>query len=128
LTLFTPAGPENLWLYESVAVLVVFPTIIWIGAHDEPGPRMQAFFLLAGRLSYPLYILHYPFVRIFNTIAKALGPEGPVLALVLAVEIITVIVVSYGVMKLFDEPVRRRLTQAWRALRRQAPKGRPLGV
>ena len=58
------------WLYESLMVLVVFPIIIIAGARDAPGPRATSFYLFLGRLSYPLYILHYPLIRVFSRFPK----------------------------------------------------------
>src|SRR5271166_880954 len=35
-------------------------------ARDAPGALSASFYMIPGRLSYPLYILHYPLTRVFS--------------------------------------------------------------
>ncbi len=43
-----------------VSALVLFPTIIWVGAHVELGGATRAAATWLGRISYSLYITHEP--------------------------------------------------------------------
>jgi hypothetical protein len=88
-----------------------------IGALDVPGPRMTSFYLFLGRLSYPLYILHYPLVHVFSNFARSHALHGTQFWLFIAVEMLSAIGFSLVVMKLFDEPMRDRLTRMWRSRR-----------
>lgn len=94
-----------------IAVLAVFPAMIFIGASSPEGGRASRWLLgKLGDISYPLYIIHWPLfwwinaqviprlppadVRIYGLIATALA-----------------IILSYAVLKLYDEPVRAWLTR-----------------
>lgn len=106
-------GPEHLWangLYEALCVILLFPLIVAIGAGDLRAEgmsvRIARFF---GDLSYPLYITHYAAIYIYTgwvVDAKVPGSRG---ALVGAAVLAATVTVAYACLKLYDEPVRRRL-------------------
>lgn len=106
-------GPHN-WingLYESTAVVVVFPLIVFLGAGGSLSRRFPArlckFF---GDISYPLYIRHYPVVYIY--IAWVSNHPGVTIAQAWPRILATfagVLVLAYGSLKLYDEPIRRWL-------------------
>jgi peptidoglycan/LPS O-acetylase OafA/YrhL len=108
-------GAEALWmngLYESAAIVLVFPLVVWLGAsgnlHSTFGARVCAFL---GAISYPLYILHYPIVYTYtawvtNT-KPAFGDALPVAALAFAGSV----VLAWLCLKFYDEPVRRWLAR-----------------
>lgn len=57
-----------LWngVYESVCIGIVFPLLVWLGASGRTTDRFTSWFCrFAGNLSYPLYIIHYPFMYLF---------------------------------------------------------------
>jgi hypothetical protein len=53
-------------LYDAACVLLLFPLIILSGAHSEAGAGMMRLCKFSGKVSYPLYITHIPFVRDFE--------------------------------------------------------------
>ena len=115
-----PVSPSVNWLYESLVVVVAFPLIVRAAALDAPGPRTTAIYLFLGRLSYPLYILHYPLIRVFSNFARAHDLHGTQFWLLIAAEILCAICFSLVVIKLFDEPVRDWLGRKWRSWRQSA--------
>jgi len=56
-------------LYDAACVLFLFPLIIICGAHSNAGAGMMRLCKFSGRLSYPLYITHIPFVYIIANFA-----------------------------------------------------------
>jgi peptidoglycan/LPS O-acetylase OafA/YrhL len=112
-----PVSPSVNWLYESLVVVVAFPLIVRAAALDAPGPRTTAIYLFLGRLSYPLYILHYPLIRVFSNFARAHDLHGIQFWLLIAAEFSSAIGFSFVVMKCFDEPVRDWLGRKWRSRR-----------
>ncbi|MDO4409892.1 MAG: acyltransferase [Akkermansia sp.] len=66
--LFVPrlGGESQLWLnggYESFCVLILFPLLVWLGASGEvKGGFSTSFCKWLGAISFPLYIIHYPFI------------------------------------------------------------------
>ena len=113
-TLSCPSGPFK-WIYESAIVVFVFPAIVILGARTEPSPAVRATCLFLGKLSYPLYILHYPFVRLFSHLARVLGVRSDQTWIIVSVEMICAVVFATIAMKVFDEPVRAWLTMRWRS-------------
>jgi peptidoglycan/LPS O-acetylase OafA/YrhL len=97
----------------------VFPLITSAGALDVPGPRVSALYLFLGRLSYPLYILHYPFIHVFSNFVRSHSLHGIQFWLLIAVEMLSAAAFSFAVLKFFDEPLRAWLSRKWRALRTQ---------
>ena len=63
----------------------------------------------AGRISYPLYILHFPFLLIYMNFILVRHPSALVAHLAAAASFLLVIVVSWLALKLYDEPARRWL-------------------
>jgi peptidoglycan/LPS O-acetylase OafA/YrhL len=113
-TLICPSGPFK-WIYESAIVVFVFPAIVLLGARTEPTPAFKAACLFLGKLSYPLYILHYPFIRLFSHLARVLAVRSDQIWILVSVEMICAVVFAIIAMKVFDEPVRAWLTMQWRS-------------
>lgn len=56
------AGIKLNAVYEVALVLTVFPALVIAGAHSRGGSRVLALCRESGRISYPLYITHAPFM------------------------------------------------------------------
>jgi peptidoglycan/LPS O-acetylase OafA/YrhL len=101
-----PPWPD---FYNLAAIVLVFPVLVAAGANAELHGWVRKVALFAGELSYPVYILHYPFVRAFSGAARLLKLEGPALYALLCFEVVVAVLASYLVMKLIDRPLRRML-------------------
>lgn len=114
-------GNEHLWmngLYDTVCCVLLFPLIVFWGASgettDAATTRICKFL---GDISYPLYMVHYPFIYLYYAWVKNenltfIQSLPGALALVFGC-----ILLAYLCLKLYDEPVRRFLTK--RLLNRQ---------
>lgn len=110
--LFFPrlGGEQRLWLnglYESISILFLFPLIVLAGAGSPiRGKVSVGVCKFLGEISFPLYIIHYPFVYLFMAYVKehdwGWQESWP---LMIAVGV-GCVVLAYGFLKLFDEPVR----------------------
>ena len=121
LVLFIPriGGTEHLWmngLYESFAIILMFPLIVAIGAGGHITGKFSAkvcrFF---GDISYPIYITHYPLIYLYTGwVAKNKVPieHGIWFGLLLFV---VSIAIAYASLKLYDEPVRKWLAKRFLA-------------
>lgn len=113
LLLFFPRPEGASWhngLYECVAILILFPMIVITGAGSPiRGKISVSVCKFLGDISFPLYIIHYPFVYLYMAYAQEhhLGPKES-WPLMVAIGV-GCVVLAYGALKLFDEPVRRRL-------------------
>lgn len=108
-------GTESLWmngLYDSLCTIVFFPILVYLGASgkttDKSSSKICEFL---GKISYPLYIVHYPFMYLFYAWlwnGKLTFAETWPVAWAL---FFGNIVLAYLCLKLYDEPVRRWLSK-----------------
>lgn len=97
--------------FESFCVVLVFPLLVWLGASGTTSHRLSDRICnFLGDISYPLYVIHYPFMYLFydwliNTEKYTLAEIWPVvIGLYLGC-----ILVAYLCLKLYDIPVRKWL-------------------
>ena len=100
-------------LYDAACVLLLFPFIILCGAHSKAGPGMTNLCTFSGRLSYPLYITHIPFVYVFAGFASSTHPRLGVKLTWIFLLIPFQVTVAWLLLKYFDEPVRAWLTRRY---------------
>ncbi len=104
-------GDAHPWLngaYNALAILVLFPLIVSMGAGSRvSGRRSSAVCKFLGEISYPLYITHYPWLYLhMNWAARhADAPLGTHIFVAVCIYVI-VIAIAYACLKLYDEPVR----------------------
>ncbi len=104
-------GTDAMWMngtYEALAILVLFPLIVVIGAgSDITHPKSIAVCKFFGDISYPLYVTHFPLVYLQMAWAKH-HPDAPLgthIAVACSVYILA-IGLAYASLKLYDIPVR----------------------
>lgn len=100
-------------LYCAVAILILMPCIVAAGVGGElKGSRTIALCQWLGRISYPLYITHYPWVYMQMSWARR-NPDMPVGAHVIVFigSFTMSLLIAYATMKLYDTPVRSWLTK-----------------
>ncbi len=102
-----------LWngLFEIVCIALVFPVLVWLGASgtttDTFSTRVCKFL---GDISFPLYIVHYPFMYLFyawliHTGQFSFGETWQVALCVYGWNLL----VAFVCLKCYDEPVRKWL-------------------
>ncbi|NEU66763.1 acyltransferase family protein [Spirosoma agri] len=121
-------GSENLWmngLYDTICVAIVFPVLVYLGASGQTTDKLTTRTgKLLGAISYPLYMVHYPFIYLYYAWVKnenlTFQQSLPgALSLVVGS-----IVLAYLCLKLYDEPVRRFLTKHLLLVRQYVSSGR----
>lgn len=101
-------------VYELFCLLVAFPCVVWLGASGTTGDKGSAAVCnFLGDLSYPLYIIHYPFMYLFyawliDSHLYSLVDTWQIAALV----VVGCILLAYLLLKCYDIPVRRWLTSS----------------
>lgn len=112
-------GMESPWMngiYDSLCTIVFFPMLVYLGASGKTTDKVSSKICkFLGDISYPVYIVHYPFMYLFyswlwkNELTFA--ETWPV-----AVGLIVGnILLAYAALKLYDEPVRRWLSRKYLA-------------
>lgn len=106
-------GYNNAWMngaYEALIIILVFPAIIMLGAVGEVKQQhAQKLCKFLGDISYPIYILHFPFAYVFYK--WVVENEVPlVTGFITGLGLVALVLLfSYTALKLYDEPVRRKL-------------------
>lgn len=109
-------GETRPWLngiYDAVCVLFIFPALVYMGASATvvEGSPMARLYRWLGDISYPLYMVHYPFIYLYYAWVKN---EGLTFAQSLPVALALffgTIALAHLSLKLYDIPVRRWLTR-----------------
>jgi peptidoglycan/LPS O-acetylase OafA/YrhL len=96
---------RSLCLYLS-SVLVVMPALVFLAAHMHPGPRITAACSFLGRLSYPLYMAHFPVIYLFNQTLRNVPLYGKHLIAFVCLQFLCALAAGVLAMRLFDEPLR----------------------
>lgn len=108
-------GSDHVWangLYDSLVIILIFPIIIYLGAIGEVKRKAtQKLCTFLGDISYPIYIIHYPFIYALyawfsnNNISFATGAWAGIGLT------IGMVILSYVLLKWYDEPVRTYLAR-----------------
>jgi peptidoglycan/LPS O-acetylase OafA/YrhL len=104
----SPTVTYNGW-YESAAVIILFPLVVAAGAGSSISGFAKKICQFSGKISYPLYILHYPFIYVFGHWFLSKQPTINEAYKVVTVVTILLIGFSWLVLKFYDEPLRKWL-------------------
>jgi len=96
-------------IIEPAIIVFYYPLLLALGSGTIAGPRVHRLCELAGEISYPLYMIHYPFIWIFMSWVETHKPSLQQMIGVTAVGTVFLIVLSYAVLKYVDAPVRQAL-------------------
>lgn len=99
-------------VFEALCVVVVFPALVVIGASGTTtDKRSTSICKFLGDISFPLYVVHYPFMYLFYSwlIKNKLYTFGETWQVAIVVVVWNVIL-AYICLKLYDEPVRKWLS------------------
>jgi peptidoglycan/LPS O-acetylase OafA/YrhL len=100
-------GPAN-----AAVILLVFPALMIWAANTEAPKALRGLCSAAGDVSYPLYAIHYPLMLLYLAGVQRVAGFGWEAAIWF---VPVSLVLSWIVLKVFDEPVRSRLTAAMRS-------------
>lgn len=97
------------WLMDPLIVIFYFPLLITLGA----GARIESMFAricrFSGDISYPLYMIHYPFLWIFLSYLQKHKVTMNEMICITFLGVIFLIVLAYYIMVFIDVPLRRYL-------------------
>ena len=99
-------------IYQLVCIFSFFPTIIWYGARGVVKGKKQKAVSFLGRLSYPLYAVHFPLVYLYISWVQKSGfsyetCSQPWIAAIIT--IVAALIVATLCLLFYDEPVRKKL-------------------
>jgi peptidoglycan/LPS O-acetylase OafA/YrhL len=108
-------GPADLWkngLYDALCIVLVFPLVVYIGASGDVTTRLGGKICsYLGAISYPIYIIHYPFIYTYTAwVAETKVPLATALPVLIGT-FLACVVVAYLCLRFYDIPVRRWLSK-----------------
>jgi peptidoglycan/LPS O-acetylase OafA/YrhL len=107
-------GHQHVWwngLYDSLSIILVFPVVVFLGASGEGKENISSRISnFLGEISYPIYIIHYPFIYLFIAWVDKTKPNTTVSVVGGMVVLATAVSLAYLCVKLYDIPVRKWLT------------------
>ncbi len=105
--------------YNSLAILVIFPLIVAMGAGSTvSGEKSAKVCKFLGEISFPLYITHFPIMYMQMAAARTLESMNAPLSAHILMSVcagIASIALAWMILKLYDLPVREWLTNRMRA-------------
>jgi peptidoglycan/LPS O-acetylase OafA/YrhL len=102
--------------FDAVAVLLFFPAVLHTAARATTSRRLDPLWGWLGRLSYPIYVVHYPLVAAVSNLFKA-AHAGPAANWAGAGGTMLLVLVAAALAEtVYDAPVR-----AWLARRMVVP-------
>lgn len=108
-------GAEHLWmngLYDTICSIIVFPVIVYLGASEKNiGTFLTRACMFLGDLSYPLYMVHYPFIYWYYAWVKNHDLTFQQSLPGVVGVFIGSFILAYACLKLYDIPVRRYLSK-----------------
>lgn len=97
-------------VYELVCIALIFPIILRLAASEtSPGPKMASLYRWLGDISYPLYIIHYPFIYLYIAVVKRHELDflsSLPMALLL---FFGSIALAHLLLRFYDLPIRKKL-------------------
>jgi peptidoglycan/LPS O-acetylase OafA/YrhL len=97
------------WIYDSAAIFIAMPALLWLGAKNELPKWLEPVGDVLGEVSYPLYAVHYPLLQVvayllvrrlhFSTEFTAIGFAG------------AVVIFSFLLAKFADLPIRKWISR-----------------
>ena len=107
-------GKEANWLnaaYDVLCTLFIFPFIVYMGASGKTDKRCsERLCRFLGDTSYPIYILQYPVMYLFYAWVWNNGHTFSQVWPVAAGIFVGLPVLAYICLKVYDEPIRRKLS------------------
>jgi len=102
---------HNDWnkISEPLMVIFYFPVLVALGAGTTLSTRQKKINQFSGDLSYPLYMVHYPFLWIFLTYVTVKKPAFTDWIKVVPISVILLILFAYLIFRYVDRPIRSYL-------------------
>lgn len=104
-----PYSDDVNWYMDPIIVILIFPLLVSLGAGARLTPRFTNGCKFLGGISYPLYIIHYPFLWLFLSYIEVNKPSLMQMNIITAISTLFLIATAYFVLKYVDEPFRKIL-------------------
>ena len=104
-----PFSDKVNWVTDPLIVLFYFPFLIALGAGACITTRFKKICNFSGEISYPLYMVHYPFLWMFLSYVEVKKPSMIEMGIITPIAVLLLIVLAYFIMVFLDIPLRNYL-------------------
>lgn len=109
IAFLVPYIKEINWVTDPLIVIFYFPLLVALGAGAGLNARLRSICRFSGEISYPLYMVHYPFLWLFLSYIEVKKPTIGQMTIMIPVGVMLLIGFAWLVMKYLDIPVRNYL-------------------
>lgn len=95
---------------DPLIILFYLPFLVALGAGAVLTPRLTPVCRFSGEISYPLYMVHYPFIWIYFSFIEQRKPSMTQLEIIIPLAVLLMIALAYMIMVYVDVPIRKYLT------------------
>lgn len=106
-----PFSDKRNWLIDPAFAIIYFPLLIVLGAGAGVSPRLRKLCRFSGDISYPLYMIHYPFLWVLYSYMQQEKTTIDQMKIIIPVGMVLLIGFSWIIMKFVDEPIRKYFTE-----------------
>lgn len=99
------------WIADPLVCIFYFPFLIMLGAGAVARKSTEPVCRFSGKISYPLYMVHYPFIWIFFSYVEKFKPTLSSLTWIIVAGTVLLVAFAYVIMKYVDEPIRKWLSR-----------------
>lgn len=112
IVFFIPYSKTFSAIIDPIVVICYFPFLIALSTGTKQmGRSTEHICKWLGDISYPLYMIHYPFIWIFMSYVEKEKPEKALMNLIVGAGMILLLLLAHLILKWVDEPIRKRLSQ-----------------
>lgn len=109
ISFLIPYSDNTNWFAEPLIVVFYLPLIVALGVGAGLTSRFEKLCIWSGEVSYPLYMIHYPFIWLFMSYVEKFKPSLSEMTWIIVIGTALLILLAYAVLKLLDEPIRKLL-------------------
>lgn len=91
---------------DPTIVVFLFPVLVALGAGARLKPELKSICKFSGDISYPLYMIHYPFIWLFMSWVEVTKPSIGQMAPFIAGGVLLLVAFAYIIFKWVDIPIR----------------------
>jgi peptidoglycan/LPS O-acetylase OafA/YrhL len=96
-------------IIDPLLVIIYFPFLVALGAGATLQPGLAKICKFSGDISYPLYVIHYPFLWLFLSYIEVNKPTMTTMLWLIPSGTIALVLMAYGILVLVDLPMRKYL-------------------
>ncbi|MFD2599407.1 acyltransferase family protein [Sphingobacterium corticis] len=109
---FMPFSETISPVFDPAIVIVYFPILLAFSAGADQssyGKAETTTIKWLGKISYPLYMVHYPFIWLFYSYVQRNAPNMEEMAWIVSVGMVLTTVLAHLVLRYLNEPIRKYL-------------------